>query len=302
MNDNMDLFGAIDAGGTTFKCAVVNACGDILERQRIPTTTPAETIQACATFFSGFSQAQAKGLSSVGIAAFGPLDIDPKSADHGTILKTTKPGWSMTPVKQAFSKALGLPVYIDTDVNGALRAELFSGAAKGCRSAAYMTVGTGIGAGIFVNRGFSGAPSHPEFGHVCVKRHPADQSFEGLCKFHGDCLEGLASAAAFEARYGDPKQLPADHIGWQIEAFYLAQACINLHLSMRLERIILGGGLMQAEHLISLVRSQFLTLNGDYLSIDDAAATRLITLPGHGHDAGLMGAARLAMLGADLEW
>lgn len=302
MNGNSDLFGAIDAGGTTFKCAVVNASGEILLRKRVPTTTPSETIQACVTFFLNVSNRLGQGLSALGIAAFGPLEIDPNSPDHGTILKTTKPSWSMTPIKQAFSNALHLPVYVDTDVNGALRAELFSGAAKGCRSAAYITVGTGIGAGIFANGSFSAAPSHPEFGHIFVKRHQADNAFEGLCKFHDDCLEGLASAAAFETRYGDPTQLPVDHVGWKMEAFYLAQACINLHLSMRLERIMLGGGLMLAEHLLSLVRAQFLSLNGDYLSIDAAAVARLITLPGHGNDAGLMGAARLAMLGDDLDW
>jgi fructokinase len=299
MNNHPDLFGAIDAGGTSFKCAVLNASGDILQRQRVPTTTPSETIRACVSFFANVAKTQNKELSALGIAAFGPLDIDPNSVDHGTILNTPKTGWSRTPIKQVFANALGVPVYIDTDVNGALYVELFSGAAKGCRSAAYITVGTGIGAGVFANGSVLGAPHHPEFGHIFVKRHQADQAFAGLCKFHDDCLEGLASAAAFEARFGDPTGLPADHVGWQIEAFYLAQACLNLHLSMRLERIILGGGLMQAEHLISLVRAQFLSLNAGYLPMDRATAARLITLPGHGNEAGLMGAARLALLGGD---
>lgn len=294
MNQSHKLIGAIDAGGTTFKCAIANQCGEIVERSRVPTTQPEETIAACVDFFRKGGEKHNSRISQMGIASFGPLDIDPASPHYGTIMQTPKPGWSETAVKRAFEIALGVPVSIQTDVNAALAAEMKDGAARGSSSAGYVTVGTGIGAGIFANGRLLGEPSHPEFGHIYVKRHHLDHDFEGLCPFHGECLEGLASAAAFEARHGDPKLLNEDHIGWRIEAFYLAQACISLSLTARLERIVLGGGLLQAPHLISLVRAQYRLLNADYLSIDPEQVRELIATPKFGDDAGLRGAIEVA--------
>lgn len=201
----------------------------------------------------------------------------------------------MTPLKSVFEERLQIPVAIDTDVNAALFGETVSGAAKGLRTAAYITVGTGIGAGIRVDGNILSDPAHPEFGHIAVRRHPLDADFEGVCPYHIDCLEGLASATAFEARYGCAKNVPTDHTGWQIEANYLAQACLSLVYTMRVEKIILGGGLMQATQLISLVRRQFAELNADYLSISEADISGLICLPAHGADAGIKGAIELAL-------
>lgn len=284
---------SIDAGGTTFKCAILENGTDILISKRIKTTTPEETIHGCVQFFND-QRAAGHDFLTLGVAAFGPLDIDSNSESYGSILATPKRGWSNFNLKNAFEQALNVTVNIETDVNGALLAEMEWGAAKDCESAAYMTIGTGIGAGLFVNGGLVGRPSHPEFGHIRLQRHPDDGDFPGVCSFHGNCLEGLASATALEQRFGNPIELPEGHLGWEIEAYYLAQACLMLYLSNRPQRIILGGGLMLAPHLLDRIRAQFSILLNGYLRKSDDEIRTLIVTPGLGDDAGLFGGAYLA--------
>lgn len=210
------------------------------------------------------------------------------------ILAGPKSAWAGTNLRTYFETSLSLPVAVDTDVNGALLAERAFGAAKGSRSAVYVTIGTGIGAGIWANGNLIGKPSHPEFGHMFLKRHKDDNDFDGVCATHGDCLEGLASATAFMKRFGDPTTLPIGHKGWEIEAFYLAQACIALSLTMRPERIILGGGLMLAPQLIDRIRAQYARLINDYLKQTVAEIDALIVTPSLGDDAGIFGGYVLA--------
>ena len=287
------LIAGMDAGGTSFKCGLAIPGGPILARARIPTTTPLETLTSCADFIKTASAQLDLPLAALGVAAFGPIDVDPASAHYGTILNTPKPNWAQTNLKATFEKALNIPVSVDTDVNGALLAEMHSGAAKNCRSAAYITVGTGIGAAIFANGGLIGKPKHPEFGHIQVKRIEAD-TFAGACPFHDDCLEGLASAKAFQARFGNPQDLPQAHPGWRMEANYLAQACWTLALTFRLERILLGGGLMLAPWLTDMVREAYFAMANGYLGQNEAEIKAMITRPYHGDDAGLMGGLYLA--------
>ncbi|HCK83525.1 MAG TPA: ROK family protein [Hyphomonadaceae bacterium] len=288
------LFGGVDAGGTTFKCGLASAGGDLVARRRIPTTDPRETISNCVAFFLEAAHEHDAEIAALGIAAFGPIDVDAASPAYGTILDTPKRGWSGANLFDLFSRALGVRVTVDTDVNGALLAEMKWGAARDASSAAYVTIGTGIGAGIFAGGGFMGKPRHPEFGHICVQRHAADASFQGVCPKHGDCLEGLASASALAARFGEPAALPADHQAWGIEAWYIAQACLNLNLSFRPDRIILGGGLMLAEHLLPRVQERYAQLVAGYLGESTSDIERLICRPGLGDDAGLLGGVALA--------
>lgn len=290
--DSDAIIAAIDAGGTSFKCALVRGDGDLVSTWRIPTTTPEETLTACAAAFRKESQLRHLNPVALGIASFGPVDIDPRSATYGIITGTAKPGWQGAPIGPALSGALQIPFHLNTDVNAALAAEIRWGAAQGLGSAAYMTVGTGIGVGLQLNGALVGRPTHPEFGHIRVARHPHDQDFLGTCALHGDCLEGLASAQAFEARWGHPKQVPSDHLAWDIEAYYLAQACTNIYLMTRLERIMIGGGLLQAEHLYERVEKQFDSLMGDYLPVSGAA---LINAPQLGEHAGVLGGAVTAL-------
>lgn len=283
---------AVDAGGTSFKCALVHGDGELVSTWRIPTTAPQETLRACAAAFQRESQTHGLNPVALGIASFGPVDIDPASATYGTITGTAKPGWNEAPIGPVLSKALGIPFYLDTDVNAALAAEMRWGTAQGLGNAAYMTVGTGIGVGLSLNGTMVGRPTHPEFGHIRIARHVDDQAFPGTCTLHCDCLEGLASAQAFEARWGDPTQLPVDHPAWNIEAYYLAQACTNLYLMTRLNRIIIGGGLLQTDHLYENIQKQFDRLMGDYLPVKGAD---LIAAPKLGEHAGVLGGAVTAL-------
>jgi fructokinase len=286
----------IDAGGTTFKCGIMDDEGNIVQKFRVKVSTPDETISNCISFFRPVFETGR--LSSFGIASFGPIDIDPQSSTYGTILQTPKPGWSLTNLKTAFGSAMGVPVRLDTDVNGALRAEIAYGAAKHVNSAAYVTIGTGIGAGVFAHNQLLAHPHHPEFGHIAVNRHPLDSSFKSVCQYHDDCLEGLASATAVHARAGDPAALAEDHPAWDIIADYLAQGCRSLFLTLRLERIILGGGLMLAPHLLNKVQVAFIRQMRGYLGVDCDIAKELVHTPALGDDAGLIGA---ILLGSDID-
>ncbi|MEM7328734.1 MAG: ROK family protein [Pseudomonadota bacterium] len=287
-----DLIAAVDAGGTNFKCALVRSDGTILKAWSVPTTGPDQTLAACSASFRAALEALGGRAKALGIASFGPVEIDPNSSRYGVITGTAKPDWHGAEIGPDLGSALGCPFALDTDVNAALAAEMRWGAGRSVGSIAYITVGTGIGAGLYLNGEPVGRPAHPEFGHIRVARHPDDTGFDGVCSLHGDCLEGLASGPALRARWGDPAGLRPDHPGWDIEAHYLAQACLNLYLATRLERIIIGGGVMTAQHLIGKVQAAFDGLMGDYLPVSGAG---IICAPELGAHAGVLGGAVVAM-------
>lgn len=291
----MHLIAGLDAGGTTFKCGVFTLAGELLSQRRIPTGAPEETVTACLSFFRNEEQTRGASIVRLGIACFGPLDLAPSSPTFGSLLKTPKRNWSDYPIYSRLQHAIGAPAFLDTDVNAALLAEMAMGAAQGVESAAYITVGTGVGAGIFLNGSLVGRPSHPEFGHIRISRRAGEPAFAGACPYHGDCLEGLASANAISHRFGDPTQLDPDHLAWDLEAYYLAQACQVLALTCRPHRIVLGGGLLQAAHLLPQIHAHFLTLMNSYLDHTEASVMEQIVYAGLGDDAGLHGAARLAL-------
>ena len=292
---NRKIYAGIDAGGTTFKCAIATANAQILYSQRFATTCPDETISSCVNFFKDMRKQHSFDFEGLGIAAFGPLDIDESSDTYGSILNTPKPHWSGINLKKEFEDRLGLKTVVNTDVNSAIAAELWWGAAQNCRRAAYVTIGTGIGVGLVQDGIFVGSPLHPEMGHIRVQRHNDDLNYKGFCRFHNDCLEGLACAPAFEARYGSAKELSADHKGWDIEAYYLAQLCLNLTLIFRPERIVLGGGLMLAAQFLPKIQKQYESLLGDYLQGTAPDASDLIRTPLLGDNAGMLGAIAIQM-------
>lgn len=130
----------------------------------------------------------------------------------------------------------------------------------------YYTVGTGIGGGSVTNGKFIEGITHPEMGHVSVRRH-SDDSFKGNCPSHGDCLEGLASGLAIEERLGiSSEDIPASDPYWDIQAYYIAQSAYNARLFLAPEVIVYGGGVMKVEGLLYKVREQFAKLNNDYVS------------------------------------
>jgi fructokinase len=285
------IFAGIEAGGTKFICGVADVSGTILDQCRIPTTTPAETLGAARAFFEAAGRRHGP-IASLAIGSFGPLSLNPAAPDFGSIGTTPKPGWSGTGLTSYFGSALAVPVSLDTDVNCAAVGEMLFGSGYGLDSFCYVTVGTGIGVGIMM----AGAPlvgmNHPEAGHMLVPRAPDDHDFPGVCSFHGDCLEGLASGPAMKARWGvRAPDLPDDHPAWAVEADYIAALCVNLTYTVRPHRIILGGGVMQRAQIFPLIREAFSAKLAGY----DATAAALdlndyIVSATAGASAGLTGA------------
>ena len=286
-------FGAIEAGGTKFLCAVGSSPADLHDQVRIPTTSPADTLQAVLSYFHETVRKHGS-LDAIGIASFGPADVDRKSPRWGTILDTPKPGWSGTDLVRPLVEAFGVPVGFDTDVNGAALSEYTWGAAMGSDVATYVTVGTGIGGGTVVDGRPIHGLRHPEVGHLFPPRHPEDLAFEGICPFHGDCLEGLASGPAIERRWGAAlSDLPPDHLAHDVIAFYLAHLAISLQAVLSPRRIVFGGGVFDSPGLIEKVRETVGLLGAGYFS-DPHTADALIAGPMLGSRSGLLGAILLA--------
>lgn len=261
------LYAGIEAGGTKFNCVVGTDPFTILARERFATTTPSETLGRVKDFF--LSQASEHGeFAGIGIGCFGPLDLNPGSNTYGYITATPKPHWSQTDIAGFFSSALDVPVSFDTDVNCAALGEYHCGAARGRPNFVYVTVGTGIGAGVFVDGKPLNGIAHTEFGHILVPRDPGD-TFKGHCPFHTDCLSALACGPAIEARWGcKGHELPENHEAWDLQAHYLAIMCVNITLSYSPEIIILGGGVMDQAHLFPKIRRRFVELMNGYMIPD----------------------------------
>lgn len=285
------LYGCIEAGGTKFIVGIAAAPGDIRETARFDTTTPDETIGATIAWLKAARERHGV-LCAVGIASFGPIELDQAASNWGHITATTKPGWSNTDFGARVGRELGLPVGFDTDVNGAALAESRWGAGHGQPVCVYVTVGTGIGGGAIIDGKPLHGLSHPEMGHVRLPRHPDDTSFAGVCRFHGDCLEGLACGPAIKARWGvSLSELPPGHAAHDIIAFYLAQLAVTLQSIMEPGRIVLGGGVMATPGLIERVRSKAADLGGGYFR---GVAGEIIVPPALGDKAGLLGGLVLA--------
>jgi len=257
MNTNKKLLGAIEAGGTKFNCSVAFEPTQAIERASFPTTTPEETLALCVEFFR---QAVAKHgeIEALGIGSFGPLELNTSSSAYGSILKTPKPHWSHCALVDYFSEVMNVPIGFETDVNAAALGEHLYGAGRGIENIAYVTIGTGIGAG-FISQGkiYNGG-AHPEVGHMLMPRDPAMDPFEGICPFHGDCLEGLACGPAIEKRWGLKGSELANKLEvWELQSHYLAIMCVNLVNICAPEKIILGGGVMKQKQLFPLIRSKF---------------------------------------------
>jgi fructokinase len=282
----MVMLGAIEAGGTKFVCAVGDEAGGIVERVQIPTTVPSETIPQVITFFKKYS------IEAIGIGSFGPIDVNQDSATYGHITSTPKPGWKDYPFVQEIKEALAVPVGFNTDVNAAALAEATFGAAKGMDSCLYITVGTGIGAGAVVQGNLLQGLSHPEMGHILVRRHPEDH-YAGKCPYHQDCLEGLAAGPAIEEQWGakGAELVGRDEV-WDMEGYYIAQALMQYILILSPKKIILGGGVMKQEQVFSCVYKYLPELLNGYVTLPKLPD--YIVSPGLGDNAGVIGSLLLA--------
>jgi fructokinase len=285
------IVGGVEAGGTKFVCAVGTGPDDIRAETTIPTTTPAETLALVVAFLRAHGP-----LAAVGVGAFGPLDLDPGSATFGSITNTPKPGWADTSVVGAL-RPLAVPVAIDTDVNAAALGEHRWGAGRELATFVYLTVGTGIGGGAVIDGQLLHGLVHPEMGHIPVPHDRTRDPFAGVCPYHGDCFEGLASGLAMRARWNIAAEtLPPGHAAWELEADYLALGLATIVGVLSPERIAVGGGVAQP-HLLPRVRDTLQRVLGGYVrspsilnAIDDYVVSPVL-----GDRAGVLGAIALAL-------
>jgi fructokinase len=280
------MLGAIEAGGTKFVCAVGDEFGNINDRISIPTTVPEETMGKVMEFF------KKNPVKAIGIGSFGPIDVNLESSTYGSITSTPKTAWKDYPIVNEMKRAFSVPIGFNTDVNAAALGEASFGAAKGLDSCLYITVGTGIGAGAVVHGKLLQGLSHPEMGHILVRRHP-DDLFQGKCPYHNDCLEGLAAGPAIEARWGAKgDQLVTRAEVWEMEGFYLAQALMQYILILSPKKIILGGGVMNQKQVFSYMYNYLGELLNNYVVLPELS--EYIVRPGLGDNAGITGALMLA--------
>jgi fructokinase len=284
----MSVYGGIETGGSKWECAVGTAPDDLRAAVTIPTTTPAETIEQTVAFFE-----REGPVDAIGIGSFGPVDRHLASPTWGHITTTPKPGWANTDVGQEIRRRLAVPVAFDTDVNAAALGERRWGAAQGLDTFCYITVGTGIGGGGMVGGQLLHGLVHPEFGHMRIPHDREADPFPGVCPYHGDCLEGLASARAIEGRWGRPPQeLDGAEAVWELEATYLALGLVSVICVLSPERIVLGGGVMRQPRLLPLVQREVRRLMNGYMEMPTDGG--LVTLPGLGSRSGVLGALALA--------
>lgn len=285
------VYGAVEAGGTKFVCLVGSGPDDVRRTTRIPTGEPGPTLAAVVDFFRE-AVAAGEPIRAVGVGSFGPLELRPTHPDYGRILHTPKAGWSGVDVVGPLRDGLGLPVALETDVNAAALGEGRWGAARGCRSFVYVTVGTGIGGGAVVDGRLVGGLGHPEMGHLAVPRLAGDD-FAGTCRYHRDCWEGFACGPALAGRFGRPPEAltGADlAAAVRLEAAYLALGLRALVYALAPERIVLGGGVPELPGLLEATRAELVRSLGDYPGLAEHKSEDFLVRPGLGGRAGVLGA------------
>jgi fructokinase len=290
------IYGAVEAGGTKFVCAVGRSVHDLLEEKRIATRQPAETLAEVLQFFHAM-QLKYGRMRGFGIASFGPIQLDRRAHDWGRMLATPKAGWANANLIGALQPVADCGIELDTDASAGALAEAELGAGQGCSSVAYVTVGTGIGAGVAIDGQTLRGRMHPEMGHVQVKRDQRDLNFPGVCPFHGDCLEGVASGPAIQRRWqSELAALSEDHVAYSIIGGYLGQLAATIALVTSAERIVFSGGVMENGLLLPHIRAATRDVLAGYLpphEPDGCVENSVCVSALHGR-AGLLGAMLLA--------
>ncbi len=288
------IYGALEAGGTKMVCALGDENGKILEQVSIKTTVPQETLPQIADYFRD------KDIKALGIACFGPVDLNKDSKTFGYITSTPKTPWINCDIVGYLKKELNVPIGFDTDVNGSLLGEVTYGDSKGLSDVVYFTIGTGIGAGIMSNGKLLHGMLHPEAGHMIMARVEGDD-YEGHCPFHGSCFEGMASGPAIEERWGKKAiELSDRDEVWDLEAEYISQALMNIVCVLSPKRIILGGGVMHQMQLFELVREKLKAKLNDYIKAKELYDMERYVVPASLHDdQGIMGCIKLAIDSVD---
>lgn len=281
--------GALEAGGTKMVCAVGDETGRIFEQVSIPTETPEITVPKLTAYF------KERGVDALGIGCFGPIELDKSSSMYGCITSTPKIAWKNYNIITAFAEALQCPIGFDTDVNASVLGEVTFGQAKGKNCVIYLTIGTGVGGGIYIEGKLLHGMLHPETGHVLIQKKDNDL-YGGKCPYHRNCLEGLAAGPAIEERWGKKAAELADRPEvWELEADYIAQALTGYVLTLSPQMIILGGGVMHQEQLFPLIRAKVTHMLGGYIQAKELEDMEHYIVPASLHDdQGIMGCLELA--------
>lgn len=282
----MASYGAVELGGTKTLVAVGMGHDDLSPVERIETTDPDTTLSRVVAILDQ------KAVDSVGVATFGPVELRRAHPDFGTITSTPKPGWSGTPVRKRLEAALGVPVGIDTDVNGAALGEGRWGAALGLSHFVYVTVGTGIGGGAVVGGETLAGLGHTEMGHLVVERH-RDDDYSGRCPFHGGCLEGMASGPALEDRFGPVESWDRARV-LDLVVFYLAQGLRGMVYTLAPQRMIVGGGVSKIDGFHEALAAGLADSLAGYPGIPEHDEPGFVVAPSLGDRSGLAGALLLA--------
>lgn len=280
------MYGAIEAGGTKFVCAVGNNPLDIKEQATFPTETPEKTFQNVLDFFQSFT------LDALGVGSFGPIDIDPASSHYGYIKNTPKQAWKNVDFLGRLKQVYDIPIGWTTDVNAAALGESTVGAGRHKANVLYLTIGTGVGGGMVIESTFLGGKMHPEMGHIPIQPHPQD-SFTGVCPYHKNCLEGMASGPTIKARTGvEGSKVEDAHEVWGFLAYYIAQALYNYTLTLRPDIIVLGGGVMANTSLLPKIKTELNQMLNQY--IDTPCLDEYLVTPGLSNKSGITGGLVLA--------
>lgn len=296
------LYGAVEAGGSKFLCAVGHGVHEIIEERRIATRESAETLAEVLQFFHAMQLKHGR-MRGFGIASFGPIQLDRRAPDWGRMLATPKPGWANANLIATLQPVADCAIELDTDVNAAALAEAELGTGQGCGSVAYVTVGTGIGAGVAIDGRTLRGRMHPEMGHIQVRRDARDLTFPGICPFHGDCLEGVASGLAIQRRWqSDLSALPENHVAYSIIGGYLGQLASTIALVTSAERIVFSGGVLENGLLLPHIRAATRDALAGYLPPHerDGCVENSVCLSALRGRAGLLGAMILARHAGEL--
>lgn len=292
------IFGAIELGGTKITAIIAKDTQNIFSKKVFPTLGPEDTVQDIINFFKNEIPQPDDRLEAIGVGSFGPLDLNPESKTFGYITSTPKQGWEFFDIKGEIQKSLGVKVFLETDVNAAAVGEFYLYPANRIRNLVYITIGTGIGAGIITNGKLIHGLVHPEFGHIRIPHDTRKDPFQGICPYHRDCFEGLASGPAMTTRWNlSPENLPAEHVGWALESEYIAHALANIICTVSPEIIILGGGVMHHHHLYKMVQENTRRILNRYIkskSVEENISDYIIP-PRLKDDSGILGALSMAI-------
>lgn len=288
-------YGAMEAGGTKIISAIGTADGNLIDSIEVPTRSPEETMPELVKFYQKYQ------LEALGIGAFGPVNLHRESPDYGRVLNSPKKAWHDFNFYQYFREHLGCRVVVDTDVNGAALGESMHGALQGVSDGIYLTIGTGIGAGILVDGKLLHGSMHPEAGHILLQKHPEDL-IQCSCGYHTHCFESLAAGPSLEKRTNIPgAEIPAGHAVWDMESYYIAQALVNYTLILATRRIVLGGGVMKQAHLFPKIRDAFAKQMAGYMDTREIRNLEQFIVPAKlGGKQGIIGALYLGILDGNI--